>query len=138
MLKNISASRILKIYLVLVALHSFCVGVGLIFMPTSQMAKMGFNITENFFPDQGGVFHIIMCIAYILPVIDVKKYFTFIVFTIIVKFLATIFLFIYYIFIDQILMVLISGIFDFLIGLVLLFIYNWFNKSELSNINYQQ
>jgi hypothetical protein len=137
MFKNISASRILKIYLVLVALHSFCVGLGLIFMPTSQMAKMGFNVSENFFPDQGGVFHIIMCIAYILPVIDVKKYYTFIVFTIIVKFIATVFLFIYFVFIDQILMVLVSGIFDFLIGLALLFILNWYKKTVLLGSNYK-
>lgn len=132
MFKNISASWILNIYLVLVALHSFCVGLGLIFLPASQMALMGFNISENFFPDQGGVFHIIMSIAYILPVIDVKKYYSFIFFTIIVKFIATLFLFIYYLFIDQILMVLISGIFDFLIGFVLLIIYNWYKKTVIS------
>ena len=132
MFKNISASRILNIYLVLVALHSFCVGLGLIFLSASQMALMGFNISENFFPDQGGVFHIIMSIAYILPVIDVKKYYSFIFFSIIVKFIATIFLFIYYLFIDQILMVLFSGIFDYLIGFVLLLIFNWYKKSVIS------
>jgi len=131
MLKNISASRILKIYLVLVALHSFCVGLGLIFLPASQMANMGFIISQNFFRDQGGVFHIIMSIAYILPVIDVKKYYPFIFFTIIVKFIATIFLFIYYLFIDPILMVLISGVFDFLIGFVLLIIYTWYKKTVI-------
>ena len=137
MFKNISASRILKIYLVLVALHSFCVGIGLIFLPASQMTLMGFNISENFFPDQGGVFHIIMSIAYILPVIDVKKYYSFIFFTIIVKFIATLFLFIYYLFINPILMVLISGIFDFLIGLVLLIIYNWYKKTVISQFSLQ-
>ena len=123
MIKNISASRILNIYLVLVALHSFCVGIGLIFLPASQMALMGFNISGNFFPDQGGIF---------------QKYYTFIFFTIVVKFIATVFLFTYYLFINPILMVLISGIFDFLIGLVLLIIYNWYKKTVKSQYSQQQ
>jgi hypothetical protein len=134
MFKNLSAEKVLKIYLILVAVHSFCVGMGLIFFTPSQMEFLGFNISDKFFPAQGGVFHIIMSIAYFFPVINVKKYYTFIIFTVIVKLLATVFLFIYFLFIDQILMVMISGIFDFMIAVVLLIIFNWYRKTVNSNI----
>ena len=138
MFKNYSATKIISIYMILVSLHSFCVGIGLIFLHASQMALLGFNISDHFFPAQSGVLHIIMSVAYILPVIDVKKYYTFIFLTIAVKFIATLFLLIYYLFIDPILTVLICGIFDFLIGLILLIIYNWYKRCAKSKGNQQQ
>ena len=133
---NISTRKILNVYLSLMALHSLSVGLGLILMSRSQLAFFGFAISENFFPDQGGVFHIVMSIAYILPVINLSKFRQFIPFSVLVKFIATIFLFSYYVFIEKLWMVLISGIFDFLMGLVLLFIYLWYLKgtTETSGI----
>jgi hypothetical protein len=134
---KISPRKILSIYLSLMSLHSLCVGLGLIIMTKSQLSQLGFMVSENFFPDQGGVFHIIMSLAYILPVINYEKFVQFVPFSVIVKFIATIFLFSYFFFVDRLLMVLISGIFDFLMGLLLLIIYRWVKNSNhlLTNID---
>jgi hypothetical protein len=130
MLLKISSRKLLNVFLVLMSLHSFLVGLGLILMSKSQLAFFGFAISENFFPDQGGVFHIVMSIAYILPVINYQTYRSFISYSILVKFIATVFLFSYFFFMDGLLMVLFSGIFDFLMGLFLLLLYRWFLKTE--------
>jgi uncharacterized membrane protein YbhN (UPF0104 family) len=59
--------KILSVILWLIAVHSFTVGVGMILMPTALIEFLGFKSgLDRFFSYQGGVFHIIMAVAYLL------------------------------------------------------------------------
>ncbi|MDZ7764780.1 MAG: hypothetical protein U5K00_10170 [Melioribacteraceae bacterium] len=118
--------KYLSLFLWLVALHSFLVGVGLIVFPPSLMDFFGYGAcTERFFPSQGGVFHIAMAVGYAMTAYNLKRYECLIIFSIVVKFLATAFLFIYFIFVSSIWLVILSGISDFLMGLIILILYRF-------------
>ena len=54
--------KLFRIYMWLVALHSFCVGLALILLPLEYFPLFGFRGYEGtFFKIQGGVFHMVMC-----------------------------------------------------------------------------
>lgn len=117
-LKNNSS---LTIILWLVALHSFAIGVCLIIAPSNIFESLGYNTcTERFFPTQGGVFHIVMAIGYAMGAMRIDQSNDLVVFSIIVKFCATLFLIIYFILVKHALVILFSGIGDFLIGLAIM------------------
>ncbi len=117
--------KLLKIYLILVAIHSFCVGFGLILIPLEFFDLFGFfEYSGIFFKIQAGVFHIVMCGAYVSAARDPVGNSVMIRFSIFAKMIATVFLISYAVFIDMAWIVLASGIFDFVMGLVLI----WFLK----------
>jgi hypothetical protein len=106
--------------LYLVALHSFITGLALVVHPALLMKLIGFDsICERFFPAQGGVFHILMAIAYTMGAVNVKKYHCLIVFAIIVKSGATLFLLVYCFTIEFKWIILLFGIGDGLMGLTI-------------------
>lgn len=114
----------LSIFLWLIALHSFAVGIGLIVMPGSFMEQMGYgSCTERFFRTQGGVFHIAMAVGYALAARNAKKFECLVIFSILVKLLATVFLFSYALFVKSLAVIALSGLFDLFMGLVLLYLY---------------
>ncbi len=112
------ASKYLKILLWLIAIHSFTAGLFLIFLGEEGIQIFGFPAGNQFFQLQGGVFHIVMCVAYILASLDVPWNRKLIIFIISAKFIAFVYLLIYYFLFDHIMMVLISGIADGLMGLL--------------------
>ena len=123
-LSKINTHKILSLILWFIALHSFIVGIGLITMPSNIIEYLGFTSGgDRFFQEQGGMFHIIMAAAYTLPAIKINKFESLILFAIVVKISATIFLFVYYFFASRILIVLLSGITDFLMAVVILLVY---------------
>lgn len=108
-------TKILSLILWLTALHSFVVGIGLIFIPDSLLEYLGFAAcTDHFFHVQGGVFHIAMSVCYSMSAYNLRKFESLIVFSIIVKLIATIFLFTYFIFIKQTFVILSSAVSDLL------------------------
>jgi hypothetical protein len=120
---------LLTVLLYLIALHSFCVGLALILMPLSALENFGYEgYAGNFFKAQGGIFHIVMSIIYLVAAWDVDKNRILIYLTLTAKFIATIFLLGYYFIFEQIWMVLISGIGDFLMGICLLLLWNAYKK----------
>ena len=109
--------RRLSFFLWLVAAHSFIVGLLLVIQPAALIKLMGFrDIHEPFFPCQGGVFHMIMAIAYIYGAIDIRKNKNLIIYAVIVKMAAAGFLFSYYYFMERFAVVFLSGAVDFLMG----------------------
>lgn len=125
---------VLKWILYLTAVHSFFVGIGLIFITDELRQLLGFMPSnEQFFQTQGGVFHIIMSIAYFLGAYNYTKYRVLICFSIIVKLCATIFLTTYYITINSSLLILSSALSDFLMFLLILFYYNKTKKEQIKN-----
>lgn len=122
---NVRNLKLLKIFLILVAIHSFCVGLGLILIPLEYFNLFGFHeYSGNFFKIQAGVFHIVMSGAYVSAARDPAGNRVMIKFSIFAKMTATVFLLSYTFFMDMVWMVLASGIFDFVMGLVLI----WFLK----------
>lgn len=118
--------RYLSFFLWLVAIHSCLVGIGLIVYPSSLMEFFGYGIcTERFFPSQGGVFHIAMAVGYAMAAHNLKRYECLIIFSVVVKFVATVFLFTYFIFVSSLWLVLLSGLSDFVMGLIILILYRF-------------
>ncbi len=112
--------RVLSTVLWLVALHSIAMGLALIAQPALLMKLSGFSSEcERFFPAQGGVFHILMAVAYIMGATNIEKYYYLTVFSIIVKGLATLFLMIYCFAVEFKWIVLLSGIGDGVMGLMI-------------------
>ena len=112
-----SPEKRLSSFLWLVAAHSFVVGILLLIHPSNLIKLSGLSaICEPFFPSQGGVFHMIMSIAYIYGAIDIRKNRNMIIYAIIVKMAATGFLFSYYFFVEPHGIIFLSGVVDFLMG----------------------
>lgn len=135
---DIKPDKALSVFLWLVALHSLLVGIGLIFLPFSFFEFLGFQKTfDRFFSTQGGVFHIAMSVGYAMAAKDLSKYKQLIVFTIIIKFIATVFLLSYFFVVSQQWLIITSGISDFVMGYVVLYLYkklnerSYFDKKQL-------
>ncbi|MCU0343984.1 MAG: hypothetical protein MUF28_09195 [Ignavibacterium sp.] len=123
--------KLLTVFLWLVALHSFFVGIGLIVLPASVFEFLGYKTTfDRFFSTQGGVFHIVMAVGYAMAGYDKKRFECLIIFSIIVKFIATVFLIMYFIMISQQLLIILSGISDFLMGLIIIFLYRKLKQEQ--------
>lgn len=113
-----------KIFLVLISIHSFIVGILLMLLSASAIKYFGFiGYEDNFFRVQGGIFHVVMAMAYMLPVINFSKHHSIMIFIIIAKITATVFLISYYLISAPIITVLLSGISDFAMGIIMLFLY---------------
>ena len=130
-------NKYFKVLLFLVGLHSLLVGILMIILPTSSMSFFGYtDFSEKFFQAQAGIFHIVMFIAYLLILFDIKKYEGIIYLVILSKLIAVIFLFSYFLFVDKIWMVLFSGVADLAMGaIMLLFFIIYKNEIETKKIN---
>ena len=125
--------KAISVFLWLVALHSFIVGICLIFLPSSVFEFLGFNPSfDRFFSTQGGVFHIIMSVCYSMGAYDIKKYLALIVFSFIVKFIASIFLLLYFILISSQLLIILSCISDLAMGIIIFLLYSKLGKQYYS------
>jgi hypothetical protein len=125
--------KILQWFLWLIALHSIGFGISLIVLPISVIELFGFHLVEKFFAVQGGVFHIVVSLAYIMAALDLNRSAKLIVLSCTAKFMATLFLLSYYFFVNHIFMVIFSGIADCLMGLAILFTYLLYQKTKVAN-----
>lgn len=112
--------RRLSLFLRLVAGHSMLVGIFLVLQPPALIRMMGLGVIhEPFFPCQGGVFHMVMAIAYLYGAADIQKNKNMVIYAVIVKMTAALFLFTYFFFIERLSIVLLSGIIDLFMGAVI-------------------
>ncbi len=119
MKKLLNLSEALSVFLYLMSAHSLIVGAGLIMLPRSVFELLGLNYyPADFFRYQGGVFHIVMSIAYALAAFNVKGRVSLIVFSIAVKLIAAVFLFLYFALSERILIIFLSGAGDLLMGVI--------------------
>ena len=122
-LKN-DPDKYLNYLLMIISLHSALIGINLIILPAECFTNMNYNeLNEPFYAYQGGVFHIVMAAGYFLAAIARNERKLFLLFIMIVKFCATVFLLIYFVFEKQIIIVLFSGVTDFIMGLAVLYFY---------------
>ena len=75
---------------------------------------------EPFFPAQGGIFHIVMAVAYTLPALHPDRFEPLILLAVIAKSIATLFLVGYWLLVNPIWSVLLSGVGDLLMGALIL------------------
>ncbi|MEI6683875.1 MAG: hypothetical protein WCO44_14685 [Bacteroidota bacterium] len=122
-MKPASNRKILQWVLLLVASHSIGFGLALIVLPIDVLTIFGFHLYEKFFAIQGGVFHLIISVAYIMAALKPDGSGNLIFLSCFTKFSATIFLFTYFFFVKMIPMVFVAAIGDFLMGLAILFAY---------------
>jgi len=122
-MKSIFYRRLLQWILWLIAIHSIGFGLVLILLPCEWLAFFGFQLQEKFFADQGGLFHLIISLVYIMAARDPEHSKPYIFLSCVTKFSAAIFLVSYFFFDRQIIMVLLSGIIDFMMGLAILLSY---------------
>lgn len=134
-------NRIKKYFIILfwlVGFHSFFVAIGMLTLPASMMTFFGFGFQPgNFFRAQGGAFHIVMAAIYILASFNIDKSNHLIAASVIAKFIGTVFLFLYYIFINPSWTILASGVGDFLMGVAILIMFIIYvkRKSGIKKIN---
>ena len=124
--------KLLVFVLYMISVHSFFVGLGLIFIPNSFLELLGYaECSERFYRSQGGVFHIAMAINYVLAASNIKKNEPLIWLTVIIKLIATLFLFTYTIFEKELIVVIFSGISDLAMGGLVYFLYQKY-KGEVN------
>jgi hypothetical protein len=123
--------RLLKVFLVLVAIHSIVVGICLIVAPISFIEMLGFPMEEKFYAVQGGVFHLVVSVAYLMAAKDIMAGKNLVIYSFTAKFMATVFLFTYYFCANPILMVLLSGIGDLIMGVIIFVLFRLIWKYNL-------
>ena len=120
--------KILQWILWLIAIHSICFGLALIIFPIGFIEFFGFRLQEKFFADQGGLFHLIISTVYIMAARNPERAGKLIFLSCFTKFSASVFLISYFIFGGHIIMVFLSGIGDFLMGVAIFLSYRLFLK----------
>ena len=114
----------------LVAFHSFSTGLGLILLPAAWFEKLGYHmITERFFAVQGGVFHIVMCVGYLMAASAKERFPGVVYLSVTAKMTATFFLLTYSFFVEWIPVVFASGIFDLLMGIIIYILYKQYKNT---------
>ena len=116
--------KLFRLLFILLAVHSLCVGAGLVLIPLPAYTLFGFQEYQGaFFKFQGGIFHLIMGSVYLFTALDPVKFRSFIYLTIAAKTVATLFLLGYYFLAERIWMILVSGLGDMLMGGAVLLLY---------------
>lgn len=115
-------NRALEIFLYLLAIHSGAVGLLLIVLPIEAFGFFGISVCNRFFPTQAGVFHLMMAVIYMVAARRLGVDTIFAELTIGIKLTATAFLLTYYIFKENVPIILMSGIVDFVMGLGVYFL----------------
>jgi hypothetical protein len=103
-----------------VALHSAAVGLCLMFAPA---IPAWFGLGEcpgRFYRMQGGMFHVVMAVAYALGAARPDRFRGLVPFAIVVKFMAAGFLLTYYLVVDSPPVILLSGLGDGAMGALIL------------------
>jgi len=122
-----------SLFLWLVALHSFSTGIGLIFFPASWFEKVGYSlISERFFAVQGGVFHIVMSVGYLMAAKGKDRFPGVVYLSVTAKLMATVFLLTYSFAVEWIPVVFLSGIFDCFMGGGIYLLYGQY-KNKISS-----
>jgi hypothetical protein len=126
---TVNRRLLLQWILWLIAIHSIGFGLALIIFPSEWIEYFGFQLQEKFFADQGGVFHLIISLAYIMAALAPESSRKLIILSFVTKFTAAVFLFSYFLFDRPIIMVFLSGVGDLLMGLAIFISYKFYIRS---------
>ena len=130
-MKEETARARLNFLLWIFVLHTLGVAIGLLVLPSEYLIYFGFqNYHGRFFQMQAGVFHLVMAVAYLLALYQGENAPGLIYFAVLAKSIAVFFLAFYYLFVEQIWMILLSALGDGFFGMLLLILYNQFLQSR--------
>lgn len=102
-----------RLLLLGIAAHSLLTGVGLLLQPGWLIAFGGWRpLSDPFFPAQGGIFHVLMAVLYGLAARRAETRSFLLPFIVFVKAAAAVFLVSYYLAVEQVWLVLLSGLLD--------------------------
>jgi hypothetical protein len=125
-----SPQQRLSMILWLVAAHSFCVGVGLIFLPDVLLSSFGFSPGgERFFRAQAGIFHFVMVVVYVTAAMRFVSSPDSAYLAIAAKFIAMVFLISYYLFVVPLWLVLLSGVVDGAFGALIAWAFRAYRRT---------
>ena len=120
-----------QLALYLIALHSFCVGIALIVLPFGVLSWFGFTVDPyRFFSTQGGVFHIVMAIAYLFAARNPLQEKSLLIFIILAKWIAFFFLGFYFLFAEMVPVIAFSAVSDGFMGLIVMMFFLEFYTVE--------
>lgn len=119
-----TADKTLKIFLWIIAIHSFLIGIVLVSGTTELFQKIGFPYYGGFFAVLGGVFYTIMAVAYIMTAYNLRTQNLLIWFCIATKLMLAASFIMYYVVYEQIGLILGFGVIDLMFGLLLLQFYS--------------
>ncbi len=121
---SLNAKLRLIFFMWLVALHSFAVFLGLLLLPAQQLSLFGLeNYRASFFQAQGGVFHLVMSVAYIMAAKYIDETPALIYFSISAKSIAVVFLLIYYVTVESAWIISLSAIGDGIMAAIIYLLY---------------
>ena len=124
MFRSLDARSRLVLVRRLLALHSLVVGIGLLILPERYLDIFGFHAYHGrFFMMQGGVFHIVMAVAYVLASLRVDASPAWPMLVVTVKLTATLFLLLYFWLAEPSWMVLASAVGDAIMGAAVIVTY---------------
>jgi len=125
--------HLFQLSLYLIALHSFCVGIALIVLPFGILSWFGFTVDPyRFFSTQGGVFHVVMSIGYLLAARNPLAEKNLLIFIILAKWIAFFFLAFYFMLSEMVPVIAISAVSDGLMGLiVMMFFLELYTQEEI-------
>ncbi len=104
-----------------VAMHSAAIGISLITLPPAALQAFGIQDgPDRFFRTQGGVFHLVVAAAYAMAASNPPRFRILVVWTILVKFAAMVFLLTYHFAVEAKPLFLLSGLGDGAMGAVIL------------------
>ena len=121
-MKGLSIAKLEPLLIILIALHSIGIGIGLLWSPAWAFKMAGWeNVNPLFFPHQAGAFHIVAACAYLIEYFQYRG----ILVLLMAKVIATIFLFGSFALGEHSWVVLLSGIADALMGIVAFIIHRY-------------
>jgi len=120
-MKLFKNSNLFQLALYLISLHSLLVGLALIVLPFGALSWFGFTIDPyRFFSTQGGVFHIVMSLAYYLAGRTPLREKSLLIFIILAKWMAFFFLAVYFLFVEMVPVIAFSAVSDGFMGLIVM------------------
>ena len=132
---DLSNRTLLVILLWIFVVHSTVVALLLMFMPADSLNFFGYSEYQGrFFQVQGGVFHLVMAVAYLIAAIKTDNSSLIIIFIIIAKTIATVFLLLYFFLDEHIWVLLPSAAGDGAMAVLLYLFYRRYSKDKTNNL----
>ena len=132
---DLSNRTLLVILLWIFVVHSAVVALLLIFLPADSLNFFGYSGYQGrFFQVQGGVFHLVMAVAYLIAAIKTDNASLIIIFIIIAKTIATVFLLLYFFLDEHIWVLLPSAAGDGAMAVLLYLFYRRYSKDKTNNL----
>lgn len=116
--------------------HTTGVAIGLFVLPSEYLTYFGLDGYQGrFFQTQAGIFHLVLGVAYLLALYQWEKAHALIFFAVVAKYIAVVFLVLYYFIFEPAWIILFSAFGDGFLGITLLLLYTRLLKETRGHNN---